>query len=367
MQTGDLLLSTRDKKKIHELLPKIELALAWLLSRQDKVTGLLKVNAAGTLIERAYGATFRSKGVTDYGLPSGTAVNTIKAFKTTAELEDFIGNSARADAYRQTAAKLQQAINQLLEKNLYLINYIDADGIRHGVPGADKHGYFECNANLDAAAWDILPPEIANNMLDTIKSFAPTPLAPSVWKTHDDSHWSYQQDDPAYGGAGNHWNGAAWFSSQSRYLLALLKNNRFEEAFAVGDTMRSIHNSGSMRDVMFDYGTAFSIPGNPDAPNAYYIDGYGAFGGLLRGLFEVEYFASSVKLIPHIPPEAEHFQQFAPYRWGSKKLYCHIKNAGSKTVKVTVNGQPYDITGNGAVIKYSDLSGENAEIIFERA
>ena len=47
LQTGDLLLSTRDKKKIHELLPKIELALAWLLSRQDKVTGLLKVNAAG--------------------------------------------------------------------------------------------------------------------------------------------------------------------------------------------------------------------------------------------------------------------------------------------------------------------------------
>ncbi|MBO5792976.1 MAG: hypothetical protein J6S54_10980, partial [Lentisphaeria bacterium] len=134
----DVLLAARDEEKVRELLPKIEKCLDFILSRKDEKTGLLKVGVAGTLIERAYGATFRSKGVTDYGLPSGAVVNTIQALRLAAEVEEFSKNLHQAEIYRAQADEFVKALEQLIENGEYLVNYIDADGIRHGVTGAAK-------------------------------------------------------------------------------------------------------------------------------------------------------------------------------------------------------------------------------------
>lgn len=363
----DVLLARRDAEKTTRLLPKIEKTLEWLLSRRDEKTGLLKTGAAGTLIERAYGATFRSKGVSEYGLPSGTVVNTIQALKMASELEKFSACPEKAEEFRRNAEALLQALPQLIEENAYLINYLDADGLRHGVVGAAKYAYLETNPNIDASAWGLLSKEAANHALDRIKAVSPTPLAVCVWPIHDDAHWSYQKNDPAYGGAGDHWNGSAWFSSQARYLLALLRHNRFDDAFAVGEAMRSIHESGTMRDVMADYGRTPAGRCNPDAPDAYYVDGYGTFGALFRGLFEVVYSADQISLTPHLPPEMNSYLQKQPIFWGEKKIFPKITGCGGSVAKVLVNKKNVPLScDNGRIeLDYGSLPTE-AEVEFCR-
>ena len=365
IQTGDLLLALRDEQKIKDILPKMELTLAWILSRKDEKTGLLKVGVAGTMIERAYGATYRSRGVTEYGLPSAMVVHAAKAFQVAAELEEYVGNQARAAEYRAEALKLKDALPQLFEDNRYLINYIDADGVKHGVRGAAKHNYFEGNANHDAVAWDMVPESMANSILDIFAEVSPTPLAVSCWEKRDDTQWKYQDNDPAYGGAGGHWNGAAWFSSNSRYQLALLKHGRFETAYGVGDVLRETYHTGTFRDTKTDYGKSYIGPGNPDAVGVYYVDGFGTFGSLLRGLFEVNYTASSVGLIPHLPPEMSEYRQNVPYRWGAKLIYPEVMGKGSKIVSASVNGTPVPLTGQGVVLDYAALPDE-AHVAFAR-
>ena len=369
ISTVDCLLAKRDKEKAVALLPKIRKSVAFLLSRRDEKTGLLKVGPAGILIERAYGATFRSKGVADYGLPAGAAVNTVQALRLTAELELFAGCSEQAASYRAAADELAEAVKVLIENNEYLINYLDADGVRHGVQGAEKYGYVEGNANLDGAAWGVLPPEVAVKALAKVGEVSPTPLAVSVYPTHDDAHYSYQNDnDPAYGGIGCHWNGSTWYSSQARYIYGLLRYNCFDAAYAAADTMRNIYQSGMMRDMMDDYGKSVQGDYTPEAAGTYYIDGFGALGGWLRGIFEVRYGADTVALSPHLPENMSSYVQNLPYYWGNKELYLKVTGTGSTVTGLKVNGQELSaaLNGNLAVIKFDDLP-EKAEIEFIRA
>ncbi|MCQ2397304.1 MAG: hypothetical protein MJ106_06375 [Lentisphaeria bacterium] len=361
LSLADLLLMTRDREMTARYLPAMEKTLAWILSRRDQRTGLLKIGVSGILIERAYGATYRGPGKSDYGLPSGAVVNTAKALDVTAELEEFAGNAEKASEYRQAAAALQEALKQLVEANSYLINYIDADGIRHGVLGAPRHNYLEGNANVDMAAWGALPDEIANAALDKLRRVSPTPLAVSVWPIHDDAEPTYQKDDPAYGGAGSHWNGAAWFSTQARYLYALLRNNRFDEAYAVGKCMRDIHATGTLRDVMDDYGRQTLGEYNPDTEGAFYIDGFGTFGGFLRGLFAIRFRANTMELAPHLPAEMTSYKQIYPLRWGDRRISLVVTGAGSSVSQILLNGTPFAATyrNNRFAFPFDALVQEN--------
>jgi hypothetical protein len=88
-----------------------------------------------------------------------------------AEVEEFAGNMSRKEFYLKEAEALQKALAQLIEKDSCLINYLDADGIRHGVPGASRHGYFETNCNHDAAAWGVIPERVAVRALKEILDF----------------------------------------------------------------------------------------------------------------------------------------------------------------------------------------------------
>ena len=358
---ADLLLSLRDREKAIRALPGIECTLDWLLSRRDKNTGLLRVGPAGTLIERAYGATRRTDGTAEYGLPAGTAVNTVAALLKAAELEQFAGRGEAAERYRDAAGNLRSALKQLIEKEEFFINFLDADGIRHGVPGAGKHAYFECNPNIDAAAWSVADAALSGKILDKIssKEISPYGLAACVWPRHDDSHPSYQRNDPAYGGDGSHWNGAAWFSSQARLVYAYLKNSRFDAAFTIGERMRDIYRSGTMRDMMYGYGRDPAGSFNPEAQGAFYVDGFAVFGALLRGLFEVEYTAEALVLRPHLPPETENYVQQMPFRWGRYRIFPEPHGTGTRAVSVKVNG--VSCSGcrcdDGAAV----LSGEFAE------
>jgi hypothetical protein len=131
--------------------------------------------------------------------------------------------------------------------------------------------------------------------------------------------------------------------------------------------MQAIYDSGTMRDVLIDWGESCMGKENPDAEGVYYIDGFGAFGGVLRGVAGVEYKSHSVKLSPHLPAEMSSYKQLRPYYWGGKELFMQIEGTGTQVCEVLVNGKavPGALAGNSALLEW-DLLPEKAEILFKR-
>jgi cellobiose phosphorylase len=121
-----------------------------------------------------------------------------------------------------------------------------------------------------------------------------------------------------------------------------------------------------MRDLMDDYGKSFWGDFNPDAADAYYIDGFGTFGGILRGVAGLEYQAHAVKLTPHLPPEISSYTQLRPYYWGKKELSLKVEGQGSTVNEIFVNGKPVQGEGNSVTLDYASLP-EKAEILFCRS
>jgi len=52
----------------------------------------------------------------------------------------------------------------------YFIRSLDPDGVRHGVFGATKHGYFEVSPNHDAIAFRVADDAQANRIFQKIAS-----------------------------------------------------------------------------------------------------------------------------------------------------------------------------------------------------
>ena len=66
-------------------------------------------------------------------------------------------------------------------------------------------------------------------------------------------------------------------------------------------------------------------------------DGWGAPGGLLRGLFEYDYHANSLRIRPHLPPEITRYVQKFPVWFGKTKIWISVTGTGSVT---SVQGTP---------------------------
>ncbi len=345
---SDLLLVSRDRNELATYLPKLELALAWAASRQSAQYGLLATGPAGTFIERAYSGTAEADGTFSPGYLSGVQIYYCRALQNMVELERLAGNTAQAEIYARQRQKALDSLALLIEDGRYFINYLDGQGNRHGVLGAEKHNYFESNPNHDAIAFGVANPDLAENILATIAGIPglrPTALLACVYPQRDDVLPGYQSD-PAYGpGGGYHWNGAAWFSSQARLLLAYLRQEHHKDAAALLQRMLALHASGLLRDVCSDYGR-LDDPGdsNPDAKNALYIDGFAVFAAALRGLFEFEYRADSLLLRPHLPASVQSFRLPTYARFGNKKIYLSCRRntaSGGNIAAVQINGQAY--------------------------
>ena len=132
--------------------------------------------------------------------------------------------------------------------------------------------------------------------------------------------------------------------------------------------MRELYDTGSMRDLMVDYGKSFMGSENPDAADAYYIDGFGAFGGLLRGVAAVEYKSSSVKIAPRFPADMASYKQLRPYYWGGKELFVQLEGTGTRITEVLVNGKVLSgaLEGDAVVLDW-ESTPEKAEILFKRS
>jgi len=303
---AEFLLAEGNPEKARQWLPPICRALDWLASRRDATTGLLATGPAGTLVERSYNAS----GFGTMAFPSSVMVAFIGALKRCIEVARLAKDNTLEAQWRDWLNAAKQALGLLVEPEGYLASFIEKDGTRHGVLKAAKHAYFESNANCDAVAWGAVDAKLANSIMDVIAStpgLHPTPLLACVWPGKDDVMPRYQTEEWYGPGRGFHWNGAAWYSSQARYLMALYMTGRLEDAQALTTKMRSVHEGGVMRDTMDDFGKVLQGDWNPDNIGNFYIDGFGVFGAALRGLFEYDYAADGLTLTPHLPKDMRMF------------------------------------------------------------
>lgn len=364
----DALLVRRNIAEIKKYLPLIEASLGWIENLRDPAAGLIKAGPAGTFIERSYSGTDLGNGKFSYAFPSGVMVYYIKALRNTVELEKIAGTMDKAQIYAKHIEKSISSIKKLFADEGYFISYLDAKGVKHGVYGAEKHGYFESNPNHDAIAYRVTDDEMSESIYRKIVSIPELRKGGTincVYPRRDDVLPGYQSD-PAYGpGPGYHWHGASWFSSEARMLMAYYRLNKFRDVKNSLGRMFELYAKGYTRDVMDNFGTEFAGSYNPEEKGIAYIDGFAVYGAGLRGLFEYEYTAESLMLHPHVPNGITEYRQLVPARFGDKKIYPSVFKTGkNKNMMFKINGgKEIAVEKNCIELKYLDMKNEtNVEI-----
>jgi len=244
---------------------------------------------------------------------------------------------ARRAMNEATLPKLLAQMNETLGGPRYLIRSIDPDGVRHGVFGAARHGYFETSPNHDAIAFrvanDSLSKEIYQAIL-AIPELRPCAFTLPNYPDYDDS---CGKCGPGFGA----WvSGGSWSTAEARMILAHWREGRADLA------------ADSMARLVYPYARLFKLdnpithsgcgpgmysgPGEPDV--LLDVDVFGIPAAFLRGAFGYVYGDSELRLYPRLPPSVSQLQQNFPVRWGELSLFLSLSGiAGGFVSSVFLN------------------------------
>lgn len=365
MMKGDLLLVTRDTEDIRKYLPKLENSVNWLHSLIDENNGLMKVGPGGTLIEREYGGTNLKNGSFSYGYPSSSMVYYITALDKVIELERLTGNEEKVSKYSHWRREAKEALKQLMTEEGYFLNYLDAFGVKHGVFGAEQYNYFESMANHDAIAYGIVSEEEAEKIYAKIASIPELRQSGFICCVYpyreDDEMLGYEIGKPHEHKPGDHWQGGAWESSETRMVMAYYRLNKFEDAARSINKALEMEQKDKTYGVMYEYGK--SAPGHPSGC----IDIFGINGAGLRGLFEYEYKADRLILRPHLFDDITEYQQLKPVRFGDKKIYLKVIKKGNNIQRVNINGKEYEEFNQRQIDLVYDKFADESEVIIHQS
>jgi hypothetical protein len=93
----------------------------------------------------------------------------------------------------------------------------------------------------------------------------------------------------------------------------------------------------------------------------------GGFGNILRGLFDIQVTAKSLKLSPHLFPDIEEIKLKVPIYFGSKQAYLSVVKRGMNIKGVTVDGKDYkNYTNERVELVYEELSLVSEVCIYYR-
>lgn len=331
---GELLLVTRDSKALAHYLPLLERSAEFIESRRDHDNDLFLVGFAGNLLGPSWVGTIYPDGRIDKGYLSGMSVTYIAALDRMIELEKLAGNDEKAKLYEKRRFRARQGLKRLVTDEGYFVKGIDLLGVKHGVYGAEKHGYFESNVNHDAVALGVVDLEQSKKIVDKIASIPglrPYSLIACNYPSLDD------QLDGDYG-FGNWVNGGHWSTSEARMMLAYYRVGRHADAVA------------SMRQIMKFFGNYLADAPLTDFGNQVWFkdrvttmvyDAFGVPAGMIRGLFQPVYSADKLTITPSVPDGVSSLELLRPIRFGKKKIGLSVKRANVEKISVTLNGMEW--------------------------
>jgi len=344
------LLVSRDLTNARERLPQLKRVAAFLDSRRDPERNLLKGGKGSNLLAPAFDGHSGADGSPQLVFLAELSVNYCAGLARLAEICEMLGKRSEAEAYRSTSADVRNALPSLMDDEGSFVMFEDLDGVKHGVYGADRHGYLESAPNHDAVCMGVVDDAQAKKIIDRMVSIPG--LAP-----HDlliTNHPAYDEPDYPTGGLmtyGTWVHGGHWSTAQGRMNVACMRVGEFDHPFAswrrMGDLMRNFRADAPM-------GNFGESPwgGQLGSPFNLVFDCWGVPAGLVRGLFEYDYRAAGLRVRPHIPSDITRYVQKKAVVFGDTKIYLTVTGNG-KATSARANGKSCPIDADGWV----DLRG----------
>ncbi len=368
---AELLLIGRDDKAINHYLPKLERSMNLMETRRDAKNNLLLVGAGADLLCPSYGGVKRWDGSVEWAYHTGVLVTYTAALDRVVELEKMVGNEEKAELYASRARLNREAIKQLLTEEGYLCRFMAKDGTKHGVYGQEKYGYFDAICNVDAICHKVVDNDTAvkiYNKIASIPGLRPHSFLINNYPGLDDVYIFYDDPDGTKANRpmgiytfGQWVNGGAWNTVEARAILAYYRLGKHEDVCNSMKQLLKFADDFQLDAPFTNFGSDIWFK---DKLVNITHDDLGGPAATIRGLFIYEYTADSLTLIPRVPPSITYYKQKEPIRWGRKRIYISIDNAGTKIKSINVNGKeikPSDADRH--TFSYSDLPF-NAKVHF---
>ena len=334
---SELLLISRDSAAIAHYLPLLERSANFIETRRDPQNNLFLAGAAGNLLAPSYAGWHKPDGTYDKAYLTGLSVTYIAGLDRLIELEKLAGDTGKAAQYTERRDLAKKGLPQLMTDEGYFIKSLDPDGTKHGVYGAEKHGYFEAVCNHDAMAFNVVDDAQAKKIYDKIASIpglrphdviiTNCPGLDDTYANTKDWLWSF----------GTWVNGGHWTTAEARMIMGYYRVGAYDDARRSMKHILGFAKQFRMDNNLTDFGDK---PYQPKLPINCVYDTWGAPAALMRGLFEYLYRADGVELRPHIPTGITELDQRFPIRFGAKRLFLSTTGNGPVSA-VLVNGKPW--------------------------
>jgi hypothetical protein len=365
------LLISRDAKAIARYLPMLERSANFIETRRDPKNNLFWVGTAGNLMAPSYAGYLKPDGTYDKAYLAGLSVTYIAGLDRIIELEKMTGHSEKAEMYSRRRELTKQGLPLLMTEEGYFIKSLDPDGVRHGVYGAARHGYFEAAPNHDSIAFRVVDDAQAAKIyakIASIPQLRPYSLIITNYPSLDDT---YEKPEGLWR-FGNWVNGGHWSTCEARMMLGYYRLGKYDDARKSMQQIMTFARRFRMDNNLTNFGSEVYQPKQPI--NITY-DAFAIPAALRRGLFEYLYRADALTILPHIPTGIAELQQLDPARFGTKRLY--LATFGSGPVRrVEINGRewkrftptsielPYAEVPEDAVILMALGNGEIRKVAF---
>ncbi len=333
---SELLLINREQKAIKHYLPLLERSANFIETRRDPTNNLFLAGPAGNLLAPSYAGWRRPDGTYDKAYLTGLSITYIAALDRLIELEKLAGRADQVSLYMARRALAKKGLPLLTTDEGYFIRSLDPDGVKHGVYGAERHGYFEASPNHDAIAFRVVDDTQAEKIyrkFASLPGLRPHDLVLPNYPSYDDMYeppkglWAY----------GTWVNGGHWSTCEARMVMAYYRLGKFDDARKSMRRLIGFAEKFRMDNPLVKFGSDVYQPKEPI--NLCY-DSFGPAAAFMRGLFEYLYRADGLTLRPHIPPTITGLEQRDPVRFGKKKLYLSTIGTGPIT-GVQVNGRKW--------------------------
>ena len=333
---SELLLISRDLQALAHYLPMLERSANFVETRRDPTNNLFLAGPAGNLLAPSYAGWRRPDGSYGQAYLAGLSITYIASLDRLIELEKLAGCPEKARLYVTRRDAARRGLPPLMTEEGCFIRSLDPDGVKHGVYGAPRHGYFEASPNHDAIAFRVIGDGQAERIMRKMASL------PEL-RPHDFVLPNYPSYDDMYEPAAGLWaygtwvNGGHWSTCEARMMLAYYRLGRFEDARRSMRQLLNFAKSFRMDNPLTKCGSDVYQPNQPI--NLCY-DTFGPAAAFMRGLFEYLYRSDGLILAPHIPPGLDELDQLDPVRIGQKQVFLFTLGHGPITC-VTINGRKW--------------------------
>ena len=360
---AELLLRKRDIGEVKKYLPKM-LRSCDFIERARDANGLFLVGPGCDLLAPSFGAVWNKNGKMEKSYLAGLTITYSGALMRMLELCRLAGEEDTCKLLEQRLAQNMASLPLLLTDEGYFVKSLETNGTKHGVYAAERFGYFESVVSVDAIALGVADRNTAESILQKIASIEglrPAGFLPKNYPGLDDTYKNYGSAymDDRYWNPGDWVNGGCWGTVEGRAILAYLKLGRFEDAAASVKQAYEWTKNYRMDAPWCQYGvnTHNEWSDRENQPEvSVMIDNFAIPAALLRGIFEYEYTADTLKLTPHLPACIQCLSQKVPIFWGGKELYISCAN-GAAITGLTIDGRPADCFDDGCVwLRFDDLA-----------